>query len=200
MDQAKPGKRARAEPLAALGEEIRQLRKVRGITLQQMAEATGKSVGFLSQVERNLTKPSVAALQDISQALEIHIGWFFQPESEGSEAEKKWEDDRRKDDDPANFPALPPFEPKVPGIIKKAIESEKSTRFDRSHFNEYGNFSLNFETVYYLSVPDYNTYMDVQQAVNLAINEQFEKEGIEFAYPTQTILLGGESKQLAQAS
>jgi small-conductance mechanosensitive channel len=78
---------------------------------------------------------------------------------------------------------------KIPGIIKAAIASQAKTRFDRSHFNEYGNFSLNVETVYYVGVPDYNTYMDVQQAINLAINEQFEKEGIEFAYPTQTIFL-----------
>ena len=64
--------------LADLGGEIRQLRKVRGITLQQMADTIGKSVGFLSQVERNKTKPSVAALQDISEVLGVHIGWFFQ--------------------------------------------------------------------------------------------------------------------------
>lgn len=66
-------------PLADLGSEIRQLRKIRGLTLQQMADAIGKSVGFLSQVERNKTKPSVGALQDISEVLGVHIGWFFQP-------------------------------------------------------------------------------------------------------------------------
>lgn len=78
---------------------------------------------------------------------------------------------------------------KVPGIIKAAIEAEKTARFDRSHFNEYGNFSLNFETVYYVAVPDYNTYMNIQQAINLRIHEDFEKEGIEFAYPTQTLFV-----------
>lgn len=69
--------KARREPLADLGNEIRQLRKVRGVTLQQLALDTGKSVGFLSQVERNLTRPSVTVLQDISEALSVHIGWFF---------------------------------------------------------------------------------------------------------------------------
>ena len=68
------------QPLSELGDEIRQLRKVRGVTLQHMADAIGKSVGFLSQVERNITKPSVAALQDISEVLGVHIGWFFQPQ------------------------------------------------------------------------------------------------------------------------
>jgi transcriptional regulator with XRE-family HTH domain len=71
--------RKQTSPLANLGGEIRQLRKVRGITLQQMADAIGKSVGFLSQVERNKNKPSVSALQDISEVLGVHIGWFFQP-------------------------------------------------------------------------------------------------------------------------
>ena len=71
------GARSEYATLGDLGNEIRQLRKVRGITLQQLALATGKSVGFLSQVERNLTRPSVAALQDISETLGVHIGWFF---------------------------------------------------------------------------------------------------------------------------
>jgi transcriptional regulator with XRE-family HTH domain len=77
-------------PLPDIGDEIRQLRKVRGITLQQLALTTGKSVGFLSQVERNLTKPSVAALQDISEALSVHIGWFFPQDARGPADEKEF--------------------------------------------------------------------------------------------------------------
>ncbi len=71
-----------------LGNEIRQLRKVRGMTLQQLALASGRSVGFLSQVERNLTRPSVTALQDVSSALGVHIGWFF-PEDAGADADER---------------------------------------------------------------------------------------------------------------
>jgi small-conductance mechanosensitive channel len=78
---------------------------------------------------------------------------------------------------------------RIPAIIREAIETQENTRFDRSHFKEYGDFSLNFETVYYVIGPDYNTYMDIQQAINLHIHEQFEKENIEFAYPTQTLFL-----------
>lgn len=77
----------------------------------------------------------------------------------------------------------------IPGILRAAIEAQEHTRFDRAHFASYGDFSLNFETVYYVLGPDYNLYMDIQQAINLVIHEQFEKEGIEFAYPTQTLLL-----------
>jgi small-conductance mechanosensitive channel len=77
----------------------------------------------------------------------------------------------------------------IPAIIREAIEAQDNTRFDRSHFQAYGDFSLNFENVYYVSSPDYNLYMDVQQAINLHIHERFEQEGIEFAYPTQTLFV-----------
>jgi small-conductance mechanosensitive channel len=78
---------------------------------------------------------------------------------------------------------------KIPGIIREAVEAQEHTRFDRSHFKAYGDFSLNFETVYYVTVPDFNSYMDVQQAINLRIHERFEQEEIEFAYPTQTLFV-----------
>ena len=78
---------------------------------------------------------------------------------------------------------------KVPTIIREAVEEHESTRFDRSHFKSYGDFALLFETVYHVLAPDYNIYMDTQQAINLRIYERFEKEGIEFAFPTQTLHL-----------
>jgi small-conductance mechanosensitive channel len=78
---------------------------------------------------------------------------------------------------------------RIPAIIREAVEAQDNTRFDRSHFQSYGDFSLNFETVYYISSPDYNLYMDIQQAVNLHIHERFEQEEIEFAYPTQTLFV-----------
>ncbi len=62
-------------------------------------------------------------------------------------------------------------------------------RFDRSHFASYGDSSLNFETVYYVESSDYTTHMDILQAVNLAIYRSFADEGIEFAYPTQTLFV-----------
>jgi small-conductance mechanosensitive channel len=75
----------------------------------------------------------------------------------------------------------------IPKFIREAVEAQASTRFDRSHFKDYGDYSLNFETVYYVLGPDYNTYMDIQQAINLHIHERFEEAAIEFAYPTQTL-------------
>ena len=74
-------------------------------------------------------------------------------------------------------------------MVREAIEEQSQTRFDRAHFKSYGNFSLDFEAVYYVLGPDYNLYMDLQQAINLAIHKKFEEAGIEFAYPTQTLFV-----------
>jgi small-conductance mechanosensitive channel len=82
---------------------------------------------------------------------------------------------------------------RIPAIIRAAVETQEQTRFDRSHFQKYGDFALQFETVYYVLTPDYNTYMDRQQAINLAIHAAFEKERIEFAYPTQTVFVANGS-------
>ena len=80
---------------------------------------------------------------------------------------------------------------KIPAMMKQSVEAQESARFSRSHFYEFGDFALLFETVYYVTVPAYEKYMDVQQAVNLAVHEQFEADGIEFAFPTQTVHVVG---------
>ena len=78
---------------------------------------------------------------------------------------------------------------RIPGILKDAITEQKQVRFDRSHFAGFTEFALSFEAVYHVLVPEYHTYMDIQQAINLRILECFENEGIEFAYPTRTVLM-----------
>ncbi len=77
----------------------------------------------------------------------------------------------------------------IPKIIENIIKNTPDTTFDRAHFFNYGDFSLIFEVVYFVLNPDYNKYMNVQQEINFAIKEEFEKRGIEFAYPTQTLYL-----------
>jgi small-conductance mechanosensitive channel len=79
---------------------------------------------------------------------------------------------------------------RIPQIIREAVEEQgERVRFDRSHFQAWGDFSIVFETVYYVLSPDYNVHMDIQQAIALRVHERFEAEGIEFAYPTQTVFL-----------
>ncbi len=77
----------------------------------------------------------------------------------------------------------------IPGILQEIIEQQVHARFERAHFKEYGDSALGFEIVYWVTSPDYNTYMDVQQSINLAIFAAFAREGIEFAYPTRTVIL-----------
>lgn len=88
----------------------------------------------------------------------------------------------------------------IPVTIRKIVEAQDKTRFDRSHFKAYGDFSLVFETVYYVLAPDYNIYMDIQQAINFGIHEAFEREGIDFAYPTQTLFLNRQETTESDAS
>lgn len=80
---------------------------------------------------------------------------------------------------------------KIPGIVQRAIEGIEKTRFDRAHLLEFGDFSLVYEVVYYVIGSDYNLYMDIQQAINLEIKHEFDRQGIQFAYPTQTHYLSG---------
>ena len=76
---------------------------------------------------------------------------------------------------------------RIPTMLREAVESQKQVRFDRSHFVSYGDSSLNFETVYFVTTADYLTYADINQAVNLAIYRRFAAEKIDFAYPTRTL-------------
>jgi transcriptional regulator with XRE-family HTH domain len=61
----------------SLGEKIRSVRESRGRSLRQMAEATGLTQSMLSQVERDLTSPSVASLRKIAEALDTSVATFF---------------------------------------------------------------------------------------------------------------------------
>jgi transcriptional regulator with XRE-family HTH domain len=76
------------DPSAEIGEQIRELRKVKGLTLQQMADRIGVSVGYLSQIERNRSKLPVATLKSISDVLGVHMNWFFQGAGKGPAEER----------------------------------------------------------------------------------------------------------------
>ena len=76
----------------------------------------------------------------------------------------------------------------IPGILRDAILAQQPVRFDRAHFQKYGDWALIYEAVYFVLSGDYNQYMDVQQGVNFTVFERFAREGIEFAYPTQAVL------------
>ncbi len=66
-----------ATPPESLGHDLRVLRKRRGMTLVQVAEAVGRSVGWLSQVERNISEPSAVELNDLAHVFGIPVDSFF---------------------------------------------------------------------------------------------------------------------------
>ncbi|MHC4662272.1 MAG: mechanosensitive ion channel family protein [Planctomycetota bacterium] len=78
---------------------------------------------------------------------------------------------------------------KIPEIIKNAVETLENTRFDRAHFMRFGDSALVYEIIYYVTQPDYIVYADTQQKINLELYRIFVEEGIEFAYPTQTLFV-----------
>ncbi len=83
----------------------------------------------------------------------------------------------------------------IPGIVQKIIEDAELARFERAHFASFGDFSLNFEVVYWVTTPAYLDYMNTTQAINLEIVRGFEAAGIEFAYPTQTLFVDSEGDE-----
>lgn len=74
---------------ARIGEKLRLRRKVRRLSLQAVADASGISIGQLSQIERGISAPSLRSLRQVCQALDMPMGWLFDaaggssPEDEG---------------------------------------------------------------------------------------------------------------------
>ena len=81
----------------------------------------------------------------------------------------------------------------IPGIVKTILESIEDVRFDRCHFLRFQDSSLEFELVYWVISPDYVKYADCAQIINLKIFQEFIKNKIDFAHPTQTLFLAKDS-------
>ncbi|CUH95813.1 hypothetical protein P22_1893 [Propionispora sp. 2/2-37] len=60
-----------------LGEKIRKLRKEQKISIEQLAGMSELSVGMISQIERDITVPTVSSLWKVAKALKVHINYFF---------------------------------------------------------------------------------------------------------------------------
>ncbi|UWQ90541.1 cupin domain-containing protein [Rhodobacteraceae bacterium M382] len=95
----KNSKTDKIDPLQQLGEDLRALRKAQSMTLADLAEASGRSVSFLSKIERAQARPSVTALQEIAEALGVPVGWFFETDGPAPAEERPYivrADRRRK--------------------------------------------------------------------------------------------------------
>ena len=78
-------------------------------------------------------------------------------------------------------------------MIQAIIDAQAHSTFNRCHFTEFADSSLNFELVYYIDTRDFTVALNEQQAINLGIMDVFAREGIEFAFPSQTLYLEGDS-------
>ncbi len=77
----------------------------------------------------------------------------------------------------------------IPIWIRAIVENISNLRFERCHFSNYGNSSLDFEIVFWVMDPEFQIYMDLKQALLIGIFKKFQLENIEFAYPTQTLIV-----------
>lgn len=87
---------------------------------------------------------------------------------------------------------------RIPQILRAIIEGIADTRFDRCHFSNHNSASLDFETVYYVLTADYKRHMDIQQDIRLKLHREFARLGIEFAYPTQRLIMERAAAAAAQ--
>jgi len=81
----------------------------------------------------------------------------------------------------------------IPEKVKNIIDGIDNARFDRAHLKELGDSSLVFEAAYYVLSQDYNLYMDIQQSIILALKDELEMLGAEFAFPARTVYLQNKS-------
>jgi len=77
----------------------------------------------------------------------------------------------------------------IPKLLESIVRAQPNARFDRCHLKSLGESSLLFELSYFAQQPKLNSLMDLQQLVNFRIIEEFDRAGIEFAYPTQRVVL-----------
>jgi small-conductance mechanosensitive channel len=78
---------------------------------------------------------------------------------------------------------------RITQIVTDIIDKIELAELSLVRFTELGDFSLKFMIIYYVNVADWNKYLETQEKINFALIEEFEKEGIEFAFPTKTIYL-----------
>ena len=64
------------------GSRIREMRKKRGLTLKEVAEATGYTIGHISRIERDLKSPALVALRKIAACLNCSEVWLIMDDSE----------------------------------------------------------------------------------------------------------------------
>jgi len=78
---------------------------------------------------------------------------------------------------------------RIPDLIGNIIRNQSTAELERVNFTEFGDYSLKFQIIYYVTSADYGQYLETQQKINFAIKEAFDMEGIEMAFPTSAVYL-----------
>src|SRR5882762_9831800 len=76
----------------------------------------------------------------------------------------------------------------IPAEVRKIVEAQRDTRFDRCHLLTYGDTALQFELVYFVTKPDFAVYADTQQAINLALLDRLRDMKVQLAAPTRALV------------
>lgn len=79
----------------------------------------------------------------------------------------------------------------VPAILEQIVNAVPHCRFERANFVQFNASSLDFEMIFHVSKPDFDTMSNARHRVGLTIVREFARRGIAFAYPTQMSFLGG---------
>ena len=87
----------------------------------------------------------------------------------------------------------------VAQAVRTIIEAEPQLRFDRAHLKGFGASSLDYEVVYIVEDPGYNTYMDAQQRINLALLRELQALDVRLAVPVSRLQLPSQPDLQLQA-
>ncbi|MEM9842390.1 MAG: mechanosensitive ion channel family protein, partial [Pseudomonadota bacterium] len=91
----------------------------------------------------------------------------------------------------------PDLADRVPDIVAKILKDVPAVEFDRCGMSAFGPSSLDYELVFFSLQPDFNRSMAARSRVLLALFRGLQAEGLEFAYPTQTLFVEGMPAKVA---
>ena len=77
----------------------------------------------------------------------------------------------------------------IPALIKEILDKQEHASLDRCHLTTLNDFSITYDCLYFIDSSDFKLYLDIQQNIYLEMINVFAAQGIDFAFPTQTVIL-----------
>ena len=141
-----------------IGAKIKDLRVAKGLTQEELADRSELSKGFISQLERDITSPSISTLEDILQCLGTTISAFFEEEAKLRKVVFKDEEYFEKKDDELNNLIewiIPNAQKNIMEPIRLTLEAGGSTYPDNPHEGEEFGYVLKGEITIHIGAKDY---------------------------------------------